>query len=76
MVSSSLLERKANESKLEYLLRLCKYKIEEKPNDLDWQDIVELTNLNVHRDSLRKAMNIQFGVSKHSISSNWCGTQG
>lgn len=57
-----MLERKTNESKLEYLLRLCKYKIEEKPNDLDWQDIVELTNLNVHRDSLRKAMNIQFGA--------------
>lgn len=56
-----MLERKTNESNLEYLLRLCKYKIEEKPNDLDWQDIVELTNLNVHRDSLRKAMNTQFG---------------
>lgn len=57
-----MLQKKSNETNLEYLLRLCKYKIEEKPNDLDWQDIVELTNLNVHRDSLRKAMNTQFGA--------------
>lgn len=56
-----MLEKNSSETNLEYLLRLCKYKIEEKPNDLDWQDIIELTNLNVHRDTLRKAMNTEFG---------------
>ena len=57
-----MLEKRHNECNFEYLLRLCKHKIEEKPNDLDWQDIIELTGLNVHRDTLRKAMNIDFGA--------------
>lgn len=74
-----MLERKPNENNLEYLLRLCKYKIEEKPNDLDWQDIIELTNLNVHRDTLRKAMNTEFGayavlkLYEEKIQNNYTG---
>ena len=43
------------EDKYEYGLRLIQIKIEEKPEDLDWQDIIELCGLDCHRDSLRKA---------------------
>lgn len=39
----------------EYGLRLIAIKIEEKPDDLDWEDIVEATGIECHRDSLRKA---------------------
>lgn len=44
-----------NESDYEYGLRLISIKVEESPDDLDWQDIVEALDLNIHRDSLRKA---------------------
>lgn len=44
-----------NETDYEYGLRLISIKIEEKPDDLDWSDIVELLNLDCHKDSLRKA---------------------
>lgn len=47
--------RKSNEEEYEYGLRLISIKVEEKPNDLDWQDIVELTGMSCHRDTLRKA---------------------
>lgn len=53
--------KKENEDDLSYLIRLCCIKIEKNPNDLDWEDIVDLTGLNVHRDTLRKAMNQSFG---------------
>ena len=43
------------------MIRLSKIKIKEKPDDLDWQDIAELTGYNVHRDTLRKAMNNNYG---------------
>lgn len=48
-------EKLENESDYEYGLRLISIKIEEKPDDLDWSDIVELLNLDCHKDSLRKA---------------------
>ena len=44
-----------NENDYEYGLRLISIKVEESPDDLDWQDIVEALDLNIHRDSLRKA---------------------
>lgn len=44
-----------SESDFEYGLRLISIKHEDKPDDLDWQDIVEILNLDCHRDSLRKA---------------------
>lgn len=44
-----------SETDYEYGLRLISIKVEEKPDDLDWEDIVTLLNLDCHRDSLRKA---------------------
>ena len=49
-------QRQENEDSMEYLLRLTAIKLEEKPSDLEWQDIVNNCNLNCHYDSLRKAM--------------------
>ena len=49
-------QRQENEDSMEYLLRLTEIKLEEKPSDLEWQDIVNNCNLNCHYDSLRKAM--------------------
>jgi len=49
-------QRKENESTIDYLLRLTEIKLEEKPNDLDWQDIVDYCGFNCHYDSLRKAL--------------------
>lgn len=51
-------ERKAGEDLYEYGLRLIEIKMEQKPDDLDWEDIVEATNLDCHRDSLRKAASV------------------
>jgi hypothetical protein len=45
------------ESNFEHGLRLIQIKCEENPNDLEWQDIVDILGLNIHRDSLRKACN-------------------
>lgn len=42
-----------NETDYEYGLRLISIKVEEKPDDLDWEDIVTLLHLDCHRDSLR-----------------------
>lgn len=47
-----------SETDYEYGLRLISIKVEEKPDDLDWEDIVKLLNLDCHRDSLRKAANV------------------
>lgn len=47
-----------NETDYEYGLRLISIKVEEKPDDLDWEDIVTLLHLDCHRDSLRKAANV------------------
>ena len=49
-------ERYDGESDLEYGFRLIGIKLEEKPDDLDWQDLVDLLNLDVHRDTLRKSV--------------------
>lgn len=54
---NELLKRKENETDFEYGLRLIEAKCE-KTIDLDWQDIVELLDLNCHRDSLRKACSV------------------
>lgn len=51
-------EKKKNETDYEYGLRLIAIKVEEKPDDLDWEDIVNMLNLDCHRDSLRKAANV------------------
>lgn len=53
--------KKENETQIEHLMRLVKIKIEEKPNDLDWQDISEIVGINIHRDTLRKAMSENYG---------------
>lgn len=48
-------ERREGEDTFEYGLRLIETKIEQKPDDLDWEDIIEATGMDCHRDSLRKA---------------------
>lgn len=48
--------KKEGENNTDYLLRLVGYKLEQKPDDLDWQDIVNFAGLSCHYDSLRKAM--------------------
>lgn len=50
-------EKQSGESDYEYGLRLITIKVEEKPDDLEWQDIVDLLHLDVHRDTLRKSVN-------------------
>ena len=50
-------EKLNNETDYEYGLRLISIKVEEKPDDLDWEDIIALLHLKCHRDSLRKAAN-------------------
>lgn len=49
-------QRKDNENTLDYLLRLTEIKIEQKPEDLEWSDIVNYSGFNCHYDSLRKAL--------------------
>lgn len=49
-------KRKDGESSIEYLLRLAEIKIGEKPDDLEWSDIVNYCGFNCHYDSLRKAL--------------------
>lgn len=51
-------ERREGEDAYEYGLRLIEIKVEQKPDDLDWQDIVEATGIDCHRDSLRKAASV------------------
>lgn len=53
--------RKENEDELDYCMRLVSKKKEEKVDDLDWQDIVDLLGLNLNKDSLRKATDTDFG---------------
>lgn len=54
-------KRLDNESDFDYGMRLIETKIELNPDNLDWQDIIELVGLNVHRDTLRKASQTEFG---------------
>lgn len=49
-------KKKENETDYEYGLRLIEIKMEEKPDDLEWADIVELLGLDMHRDSFRKSV--------------------
>lgn len=51
-------ERREGEDTFEYGLRLIETKIEQKPDDLEWGDIVEATGMDCHRDSLRKAASV------------------
>lgn len=51
-------ERREEEADFDYGLRLIEIKVEQKPDDLDWEDIVEAVGLDCHRDSLRKAASI------------------
>lgn len=48
--------KREDEPEYEYGLRLIGIKMEERPDDLDWEDIVELTRVDVHRETLRKAV--------------------
>lgn len=48
--------REEDEELLDYIMRLYGIKLEEKPLDLEWQDIVDLCKLDTHRDVLRKAL--------------------
>jgi hypothetical protein len=52
--------RKENEQDFDYLIRLVGIKLELKPDDLDWNDIVTLCSLNCHYDSLRKSMQPEY----------------
>lgn len=54
-------QQKPNENWRDYGIRLIGILIEQRPDDLEWQDIVDALNLNIHRDSLRKAQNTAFG---------------
>ena len=51
-------ERREGEADFDYGLRLIEIKVEQKPDDLDWEDIVEALGLDCHRDSLRKAASV------------------
>lgn len=53
--------QKTNEKILDYAMRLIEIKKEEKPDDLDWQDIVDLLGLDLNKDSLRKSQDTEFG---------------
>lgn len=70
--------KQESETNYEYGLRLIKEKVEKNPEDLDWQDIVDLTGLDCHRDSLRKAANVTpysgYAVMKYFIEKNAADT--
>lgn len=53
--------RKENEEDLDYAMRLIDIKKEERPDDLDWGDIVDLLGLDLNKDSLRKSQDTEFG---------------
>ena len=56
-----MLQRRENECEYEYGLRLLEYKIENNPQELEWEDVVEIFKLGIHRDSLRKSVQGYFG---------------
>jgi len=60
-------EKKENETDYEYGLRLIKIKNEQKPDDLEWADIVELLHLDIHRDTFRKAAGSGTPYSGYSV---------
>lgn len=50
-----------NENWRDYGIRLIGILLDQRPDDLEWQDIVDALGLKIHRDSLRKAQNTEFG---------------
>lgn len=50
-----------NENWRDYGIRLIGILLDQRPDDLEWQDIVDVLGLKIHRDSLRKAQNTEFG---------------
>lgn len=56
------IQKKENETSFEWELRLCLAKLN-KEIDLDWQEIVDVLDLNIHYDSLRK---MSYGYQKVS----------
>ena len=70
-------ERREGEESYEYGLRLIETKIEQKPDDLDWEDIIEATGIDCHRDSLRKAASVTpySGLLSHNISKRCHGAE-
>lgn len=50
-----ILKKRENEDKFEYGLRILEAKCQ-KELDLSWEEIVDLLDLGVHRDTIRKAM--------------------
>lgn len=50
-----------NENWRDYGIRLIGILLDQRPDDLEWQDIVDALDLQIHRDSLRKAQNTEFG---------------
>ena len=74
----AILKKRDNETQWEFGLRIIESKIDGEI-DLEWQDIVELLDLDVHRDSLRKATNVTpySGIAvakyyKHKIEAMMC----
>lgn len=62
------IRRRSGETDYEYGLRLIESKMESHALDIDWQDIVDILELDIHRDTLRKSVQSEFGgynVYKH-----------
>lgn len=53
--------RKDNEDDLDYAMRIIEIKKEERPDDLDWEDIVKLLGVELNKDSLRKSQDTMYG---------------
>lgn len=56
-----MIKRHENETDFEYGLRLIEYKMDNNSQELDWQDIIDTLDLGIHRDTLRKASQTDFG---------------
>lgn len=76
---SNIYDRHNKEDRFDYVMRLIEARIEEKPDDLEWEDIVEIADLNIHRDTLRKASQTEFGgynvykIMKQKLAELQCG---
>lgn len=55
-----MIDRKVGETEFEYGLRLIEHKMEGTA-EIEWQDIVDILGLDVHRDTLRKACQGEYG---------------
>lgn len=68
-----MLEKRENENNFEYGLRLLVGKMEGQYKDIDWSEIIEILNLDIHRDTLRKSFTGKFGgydIYKYFIENN------